>query len=244
MREPLPDVSKHHLEQVYLPLLAWLDKTQREAGRRILVGLAGVPGGGKSTFAAVLEKASRPLMSPDQLKVVGMDGWHLPNAVLDARTTTDAEGHAVSLRHRKGSPATFDVNGLVDALTRIAQEEKTVHLPAYDRTLHEPVPDAISIPPATRIVLVEGNYLLLHEPPWDQVAGLWDRRLFLDCDPAVARDRIIARHERGGLSPAEATRKFGTNDQPNTQTVLATRDQADMLITLAPDPVLLFRGGS
>jgi pantothenate kinase len=161
-----------------------------------------------------------------------MDGWHYPNTVLDARQTTDERGRPVSLRRRKGSPESYDVPALAAALHALRTAGRPVSLPAYDRRRHDPVPDTLKLEPHTRIVLIEGNYLLSNAPPWDQVSALLDVRLYIESDPAACRERVIARHVRGGLSEAEAVKKYDFNDAPNTRIVQSTAGRADVVIRL------------
>ncbi len=231
-------LDRDALTRVYLPLLALL---QEELGdrRRIVAGLAGIPGGGKSTFAAVLARLADSLLGIGRLIAVGMDGWHWPNAVLDARTTTDEAGHTIALRQRKGGPESFDVESLAAAVRRLQSGGAAVSLPVYDRRVHDPVADGITIGPGTSIVLIEGNYLLEPRPPWDAVSDLLQLKMFLQCDPAAARERIIDRHIRGGASQEEAVRKYEANDRLNTEAVLATVGQADYMIRLSPDAAII-----
>jgi len=71
---------------------------------RSLVAIAGAPGAGKSTLAAALVDRLGP-----EAALVPMDGFHLDNAILDAR----------GRRFAKGSPDTFDVAGFEAALQRL-----------------------------------------------------------------------------------------------------------------------------
>ncbi len=217
------------LERLHLPLLAMLDEAWRSCGRRVIAGLAGIPGGGKSTLAASLAYVATRLM-PAAFAVVPMDGFHLPNDELDRRSFVDVDGNAVSLRSRKGSPASFDVEALLSAMKALHDAMKPVSLPVYDRKLHEPVPDRLIVPPAVRIVLLEGNYLFLDVPPWDRLGSLLKPRICLDGDTALARERIISRHMRGGLDRAAAEGKYEINDLPNTKAVSASMSHADLAV--------------
>ncbi len=232
------DVDRHQVERVDLPLLAMLDDRART--ERVLAGLAGIPGSGKSTFAAVLAHIAEQVLGPGALAVVGMDGWHWPNAVLDARTTLDGEGREVPLSERKGGPESYDAVAVAEALGELRHADKAVAVPVYDRTLHEPVADDMVVPRDARIVLVEGNYVLGDEPPWDAVSRLLSPKLFLECDADAARRRVIERHVRGGLTPDEAARKYDRNDRLNCGIVEATADRADGVIRLGPDAQLIW----
>jgi pantothenate kinase len=220
---PVPDASR---ENIYLPLLAMLDVSAKSD--RVLAGLAGIPGSGKSTFAAALAGVATRVLGSNALVVVGMDGWHWPNAVLDARMT----------RERKGGPDSFDTAGMVEALGRLGCGDRPVAVPVYDRTVHEPVADARVVPAEARIVLVEGNYVLGDTPPWDAVSRLLSPKLYLECDGEVARRRVIARHVRGGMTQAEAETKYERNDRINGEIVAPTADRADVRIRLEPEASL------
>lgn len=229
-------LTAEDLSRVYLPVLHVLQSaTDGALGspasvRRVVAGLAGVPGAGKSTFAAVLARLADAVLGMGRLIVVGMDGWHWPNAVLDTRTTTDQGGCEVPLRRRKGGPDSFDVEGIICAIRELQSAAGPVSLPIYDRRLHDPVPGGVTIGPGTSIVLMEGNYLLADSPPWDAVSKLLYPRLFIEADAGVARDRVIARHIRGGAVPDEAARKYESNDRLNAMVVLATAANADYTI--------------
>ena len=182
--------------------------------RRVLIGITGGPGTGKSTFAArtVEELAAKGVTSV----VVPMDGFHLPDAVLASR------GLAAS----KGSPATFDRAGFEDLLGRLRDISQTTLAPAYSRETHAVVPDAIVVGPDVRIVLVEGNYLGL----WPSTVGLLDEVWKLDVPWEVARARLISRRIETGRDPAEAREWVDRVDALNYMLVrdsFATRVIAD-----------------
>ncbi len=223
------------LRNAYLPVLELLLRAGADE-RRVLAGLAGIPGGGKSTFAAALQRVADEVIGPGALVVVGIDGWHLPNHVLDARTTRGADGSLVPLRQRKGGPESYDVVALLDSLKTLRAATGEVRLPAYDRRLHEPRADAITIPGTARFIILEGNYVLGgvgDVPAWDDVSAMLAPTFFLACDRDLARRRVIERHIRGGL-PNEAARvKHDRNDRLNTDIVLSTAERATWVISEA-----------
>lgn len=229
-------ITVEQLDLVYLPLLAMLVQHSGDDEERVLAGLGGIPGSGKSTFAAAAALVAGRIWPSGRLAVVGMDGWHYPNVVLDARTVLDERGHPVPLRSRKGGPQSFNVPAMADALESLRPARRSINLPAYDRRLHDPVPGAIVIDARTQIVLVEGNFVLSTTPPWDKVSSLLRPRLFLEADLAVARERIIKRHIRGGASPEQAREKFETNDLINIAAVEETEANADFVVRLDPNP--------
>jgi pantothenate kinase len=207
---PVPDVS------------GLVDRLMRLAAdrRRVVVGIVGAPGSGKSTLTAQLVDA---LGGADQAVAVPMDGFHLANAELVR----------LGLRDRKGALETFDAAGLVALLRRLsAADEACVYAPAFDRRLEEPVAGSIPIAQGVRHVLVEGNYLLVDEPPWPAVRQFLDQVWYLSPPEPLRLERLTARHVEFGKSPAEARAWVMAVDQPNAERIAATRGAADLVVEL------------
>lgn len=200
------------------------------AAARTIVFLAAPPGAGKSTLAAVLERLAQSQPGMPCVQAVGMDGFHHANAYLDRHTLDCPDGKPVSLRSIKGAPETFDVEGFALALHETRVSSDSVQWPAYSRVAHDVVADGpiVSAP----IVIVEGNYLLLDESPWRDLAELCDLSIFVEADEAMLRERLVARKVRGGLSRTEAERFFEQSDGKNVRRILAHRCPADIAITL------------
>ena len=151
-------VARRELEGLHLPLLAELGSRLKRSDR-IIVLLAGPPGSGKMTLAALWEELGRSV----PVQALPMDGFHLPNVELDTRTTV-WDGVTVPLRRIKGSLETFDLPALLTDLGGLRRGE-VLKWPRYDRTLHDPVPGALEVGERGALI-VEGNYLLLDEPGW------------------------------------------------------------------------------
>lgn len=181
---------------------------------RVLVAIAGPPASGKSTLAGGL--VARLRSEGMQAVEVPMDGFHLDNVLLDAR----------GLRHRKGAPETFDAAGFVHAMRRLKAGGEVV-LPAFDRALDLAIAGRICVGTEDRIVVVEGNYLCFNQPPWDELASLWDVVHYLDIPEAELERRLMQRWRSHGLSEAEAARKTQENDLPNARLVRSSRPDAD-----------------
>ena len=128
----------------------------------------------------------------------------------------------------KGAPETFDVEGFVHLLERVRSDpSSTILWPAFDRTIEQTVPDAIPITAPTRLVVTEGNYLLLDRPGWRQVRPLLDEAWYVDAPRAVLRERLLARASAGGRTEAEAVSHVDESDLRNAELVAATKAAAD-----------------
>lgn len=174
---------------------------------RRLAAIAGAPGSGKSTVAeAVVEELVR---RGEKAVVMPMDGFHLDNRLLEPR----------GLLPRKGAPETFDFGGFAATLRRV-KSEPSVILPVFDRSREIAIAGAEEIGPETRIVVVEGNYLVLDEAPWRSLEALWDFTVFLDVAFAELERRLIARWLGYGYDPEQAREKALGNDIPNARRVV------------------------
>ncbi|MER7166870.1 nucleoside/nucleotide kinase family protein [Micromonospora sp. NPDC000207] len=197
-------------------------KRLAETGPRQLLGIAGPPGAGKSTLGERLVVEVGPTA-----RLVPLDGFHLAQAELVRLGRAD----------RKGAPDTFDANGFVSLLRRVRRLEPTsVYSPEFRRDLEEPIAGAIEVPPSVRLVVVEGNYLLLPDPPWDEVRTLLHEAWFLDVDAELRMRRLIARHEAYGRTPQEARGRATGSDEINARRIGQTADRADLVVRLA-DPL-------
>ncbi|MCF6376444.1 nucleoside/nucleotide kinase family protein [Nocardioides KLBMP 9356] len=183
---------------------------------RAILGITGPPGAGKSTLTDALLAD----LGPD-VGHLPMDGFHLADVQLDR----------LGLRDRKGAPETFDVDGYVAALRRLHDEpDRTLYVPGFERDLEQPVAAAIAIPPTARLVVTEGNYLLLPHGGWERVRPLLAACWYVDLDDDVRRQRLVRRHEQFGKSPADATAWVERSDEANARLSAATRERADLVL--------------
>ena len=186
-------------------------------GTRRILGIAGAPGAGKSTLAEVVITALGGAAVQ-----VPMDGLHL----------ADVELSRLGRRDWKGAPDTFDALGYLALLRRLRHPVpgEIVYAPAFERTIEQPIAGSIPVGPAVPLVVTEGNYLLLDDPPWHEVRTLLDETWFVEIDDAVRVGRLIRRHIEFGKTPEQAAEWVGRLDEQNARLVAATRDRADLIV--------------
>ena len=189
-----------------------LDRIARLGPGRRIVAIVGAPGSGKSTLAA------RLVAGLSDAVLVPMDGFHLDNRLLEAD----------GLRGCKGAPQTFDAAGFVALVQRLKAGGEVIH-PVFDRARDLAIAGAGRVAADTRLVVVEGNYLLLDRAPWRKLAGFWDLSVMLDVPMAELRRRLTARWQGLGRSPAEVMAHL-ENDLGNAELVQRESLPADLLV--------------
>lgn len=189
-----------------------------ETKGRSLIAIAGPPGSGKSTLAEqVVENINSH--SPEEIAaVVPMDGFHFDNSLLIER----------GLLPRKGSPDTFDVDGFANLLNAIKTTRVDISYPLFDRPSDRIVENAALLKATTKVVVVEGNYLLLDQHPWNRLARFFDAKIFLAPAIDVLEQRLMARWLGLGFSPEAAKEKVESNDLKNAKLVLTRSQSADL----------------
>jgi pantothenate kinase len=204
-----PDLSRllDRLDRVHVP------------GERLIIGIVGAPGAGKSTLAVDLAAA----LGVDRAVVVPMDGFHLATSALRRPEQV----------LRRGAIDTFDVGGFLSLLRRVrSREEDVVYAPDFDRAIEEPIAGSIRVARKVPIVITEGNYLLSTEPMWRDIRALLDEAWYLEGDEGRRRERLLARHRRFGKSEADALAFVQGSDERNAAQIVTSRSRADLVIRL------------
>jgi pantothenate kinase len=196
---------------------------------RAILGITGAPGAGKTTLVelllAALKKAPPEGMDGEAwVAHVPMDGFHLADVQLDR----------LGLRHRKGAPETFDAAGYHATLRRILDDDpaEVVYVPGFERVLEQPLAAAIAVLPEARLILTEGNYLLLDDGAWPQVRSAMTEVWYVDLPDDVRRRRLIDRHVTFGKTPESAREWVDRVDEGNAAVVCAARSAADLVVEL------------
>ncbi|MFJ8113517.1 nucleoside/nucleotide kinase family protein [Streptomyces sp. NPDC096132] len=192
--------------------------------RRALLGIAGSPGAGKTTLA---ERLVRELNGDGDRWAahVPMDGFHLADVELDR----------LGRRDRKGAPDTFDAAGYAALLHRLREGtdgEDIVYAPGFERVLEQPIAGAVPVPPTARLIVTEGNYLLLGTGAWTRVRAALDEVWFCEADEDDRVRRLVARHVEFGKGQEEATAWVERSDRRNAELVAATRGRADLVVRI------------
>ena len=196
-----------------------LDALRRRVapGTRTILGIAGAPGSGKSTFAAWLQEQ----FTPGTSVVVPMDGFHLGNAIIEG----------TPLRQRKGAIDTFDAGGYLSLLRRLVRrDEAVVYAPEFRRAIDEPVAASIAVPADVPVVITEGNYLLADREPWKEIRAQLDEVWFLETPPALRLQRLVDRHVSFGMDRDAAVAWANGPDEANAHLIQASRPAADRII--------------
>ncbi len=196
------------------------------AGGRAILGIVGAPGSGKSTLAEQLLAQLRRRRGESWVAHVPMDGYHL----------ADDQLRRLGSLARKGAPDTFDADGYAHLLMRIkTHPHEWIYVPGFERTLEQPIAAALVVPPTARLIITEGNYLLLDEPSWRAGAARLDQVWFVTTEPTLRRERLVARHIRFGKAPEAARDWVLSVDEPNAILIDQGATRADLLVRNAAD---------
>jgi pantothenate kinase len=199
-----------------------LDMESKAKGKRIAIGIAGGPGTGKSTLAAELV-AMLNAVRPGSTALVPMDGFHMKHAKIEAMGQTDF----------KGAPHTFEGAEFVSFLHHLKHATEAVSGPGYSRRIEDTVDNAFTVAPEAKVLVIEGNYLLLTQGPWAGVKSLLDYAVFIHVPRETVRARLMKRHGEEGLFTQERNRAhIERNDLPNYDLVEGSRERADVVFEL------------
>lgn len=220
--------SERAVNGIFIPFLKKLTEMQQAAGRRILVMMAAPPGAGKSTLLSFLDRLAEETEGVSRIQTIGMDGFHRRQEYLLSHDTL-RDGKPVRMVDVKGAPETFDLEALTERVKRVFSGE-TVGWPVYDRLLHNPVEDAVSVD--GEIVILEGNYLLLDLDGWQELKDFADYTVSVRAEETLLRERLISRRIKTGVAEDEAARFVDYSDMPNVRLCLSRSVSADLQLEI------------
>ncbi|KUG57422.1 nucleoside triphosphate hydrolase [Serinicoccus chungangensis] len=193
---------------------------------RGLLGIVGLPGSGKSTFAEELLTALAQRHGEDHVGHVPMDGFHLADAQLERLGLTD----------RKGAPETFDAEGYAALLTRLREDTTdTVYAPGFERTLEQPLAAALAVLPSVRLVVTEGNYLLDPDERWRAARARLNAVWSVEVDEEQRHTQLVARHVEFGKTQEQAQAWVERVDEANARRIRKRSEAPDRVVRCAPD---------
>ncbi|PON95020.1 P-loop containing nucleoside triphosphate hydrolase [Trema orientale] len=226
------------IEEVYDALALRLVPTAAvtsDPNFKYIIGLAGPPGAGKTTLASeVVQRVNKlwpqkapsldsQVNPPNVAAVLPMDGFHLYRSQLDAMENPE-EAHA-----RRGAPWTFNPELLLTCLKTL-RSQGSVSAPSFDHGVGDPVEDDIFVSLQHKVVIVEGNYLLLEDGTWKEISSIFDEKWFIDIDLDKSMQRVLKRHISTGKPPDVAKWRIEYNDRPNAELIIKSKSNADLVI--------------
>ncbi|PWA62646.1 P-loop containing nucleoside triphosphate hydrolases superfamily protein [Artemisia annua] len=237
-KKVIPIVEARSMDEIYDTLAERLVPTAASGTStsvKHIVGLAGPPGAGKTTIASEIVKRVNKIwpqkscsfdsqVEPPEIAVVlPMDGFHLYRHQLDSMENPK-EAHA-----RRGAPWTFNPDLFLKCLKTL-REQGSVYAPSFDHGVGDPVEDDVFVNVQHKVVIVEGNYILLEDGTWKEVSSMFDEKWFVDLDIDIAMERVLKRHIGTGNTPELAKQRIEYNDRPNAELVYKSKKNADLII--------------
>lgn len=215
---------------------------------QLFVCVAGGPGSGKSTLSSAVAELINEKMMQNQddgaeaAVVLPMDGFHYSRSQLQSMGESNTCQYTYEeLLARRGAPWTFDAERCIAAFSA-ARKNGEANLPVYSRVKSDPVKNGVQLLETTKIVLLEGNYLLSYKDPrWAPLKDLFDETWYISCKSVSdQRQRLVLRHletwseektKMWGAGEEGAGAKADANDMLNAQWIdEMSREFADLIV--------------
>ena len=209
--------SNEFVEYIYSLIERW---KQIKSDERIIIFLAAAPGAGKSTLACLIEH-----LSNHQIQALGMDGFHHYQSYI-LNHTVNVDGINVPMKDVKGCPESFDYERFKSFIETIKNQDS--YWPLYNRVLHDVEDNVIYVD--KKIVIIEGNYLLLDEKPWNELKQYCNESIYIDTSEECVKERLILRKMKGGCRPHEAISFYKNSDGRNVRRILNHKLKSDHVI--------------
>lgn len=229
--------SDKTLNVLFVPLLEHMAEMHTEKQTRIVTMIAAPPGAGKSTLVSFLEYLAKEIIPEKNVQSLGMDGFHRRQEYLLSHTVP-VNGKDIQMVKIKGAPVTFDLEALRKKTAELT-EGNVCTWPRYDRILHNPVEDAITV--TSDIVLLEGNYLLLDLDGWRELSAYADYTISISADEGLLRERLIKRRIATGAEREKAEEFVDFSDMANVRLCLEKTGKADLDLEITHDGTEIIR---
>jgi pantothenate kinase len=198
-----------------------------------MVAVVGTPGSGKSISSLLLaneleQQCGLPCM------VLPHDGYHYTLDYLK-----QSFPNADDAIYRRGAPDTFDPHALKRDLDRIRDnssssegEELLITLPGFDHHRGDPEPEKHAFDRHRhKVVVCEGLYLLHDQDGWEDIAQVFDLKIYMNSDLEVCLDRVKIRNQCiPGYTPEEIAERTEKVDRINALTVMRSKGRADIVV--------------
>ena len=198
-------------------IISVTDNIDKNDKNRYFMARSGPPASGKTTIS---ENLAKELSAKGyNSSILQMDGFHYDDLILKER----------KLLSKKGAPETFDVMGLINFVSRLHKEDEVV-IPIFDRSLELSRSSAVIISKNTKVIIVEGNYVLLNSYPWSELHKFFNTTVMINCEKKILEKRLIERWENFNLPKKEIDEKVYKNDLPNGVNVLKNSIGAEYIL--------------
>lgn len=210
----------------YIDLFKEVTRVYQSKGKvRVIVGVAGPAGSGKSVIATIFHEIAKQRPLPFRFESVGIDAFHYPNDFLTSNIVDDEP-----LKNHKGRFDTYDVEKLTNTLTHFSLGHECT-LPTYSRKIHDPVENVTRLKKGEpALLLIEGLWLLYDKNGWDKVGKLLDFSIFIEADKDKVRQGVLNRHVRGGRTVEDAAEYYEANEAVNFDLIMKTKNKANKII--------------
>ena len=198
-------------------MISVTDHIDNNDKNRYFIALSGPPASGKSTIS---ENLAKDLSAKGyNSSILQMDGFHYDDLILKEK----------KLLSKKGAPETFDVMGLINFVSRLHNDDEVV-IPIFDRSLELSRSSAVIISKNTKVIIVDGNYVLLNSYPWSELHKFFNTTVMINCEKKILEKRLIERWENFNLPKKEIDEKVYKNDLPNGVNVLKNSIGAEYIL--------------
>lgn len=215
-------IDENDIEKVFLAVVKHLIDSSKKKEGKYYCYFASCAGAGKTTLSLLMQLLAKLYFNYD-LQVLGIDGFHYHNDYLNSHY----DENGTLLKDIKGNQITFDVEKMYQKLND--SMTKDVFWPLYDRGIHDPIEDAIKVD--RKLIILEGNYLLLNDPKWLRLQKFCDYSIMLDVDDVILKERLINRKHKGGLSLEDSKKWYQQVDRVNVETIKNNSIESDCLIS-------------